>query len=343
MRLRSQSVVPLLQQLERRGHSGAALLERLGLPPALASTLDAELEVSALRGLAEAAAALSGDEEIGVHAAEHLERGRYGLLEYATLNAPTLEQSLKLLVRFSALINRAVRYQFERDGREGRISQHARGKPGALGRQLDDFNLIALLQMGRAMLQRRWVPTRVWLAHPRPSAFAELQRVVGDAPITFGAESTGLALPLELLDAKLPGADPALLALIHHHAVEQLQRLPPDTSAAEAAAHELERSLLQGGAPQLPTLARAMRLSPRTLQRRLAAEDTDFKGVLGTVREALARRLLATGTAQVTELAFILGYADVSAFVRAFKRWTGLPPGEYARQMAPQAKQRGVR
>jgi AraC-like DNA-binding protein len=341
--MRSQSVVPLLRQLEARGQSGAALLEALKLPKELPTTLDAELEISTLRTLAETAAERAGDEELGVHAAETLEKGRYGLLEYAALSAPTLEHALRQLVRFSALINRAVIYEVERGPREGRISQRVKGKPGALGRQLDDFNLVALLQMGRGMLRQRWVPTKVWLAHPKPAAYPELQRVVGDAPIVFGAESSGFSISPSLLDAPLPGADPTLRALLDAHATAQLKALPPQQSFVDLAASDLEQRLRLGDVPRLGSLAKAMHLSPRTLQRRLEAEGTDFKALLDTVRETMARRLLASGQGQVSELAFILGYGDVSAFVRAFKRWTGLPPGEYARQMAPEAHGRGTR
>jgi AraC-like DNA-binding protein len=74
-----------------------------------------------------------------------------------------------------------------------------------------------------------------------------------------------------------------------------------------------------------------MRLSPRTFQRRLAAEGTSFKDLLETVRRDLAKAWVRDGSLTLSEISYRLGYCDAAAFSRAFKRWTGEAPSAYRR------------
>src|SRR5262249_21828347 len=89
---------------------------------------------------------------------------------------------------------------------------------------------------------------------------------------------------------------------------------------------------LPDGAATKPTIARRLGMSPRTLQRHLAGEGTTFKDLVADARMQLARNYLAQRRVPVTEIAFVLGFADVSAFSRAFKRWTGQSPRAYAQK-----------
>jgi AraC-like DNA-binding protein len=75
-------------------------------------------------------------------------------------------------------------------------------------------------------------------------------------------------------------------------------------------------------------VAAALHMSPRTLQRRLEEEGTAFTEVLDRVRLELARDALRARATSLTTLAFRLGFADLATFSRAFKRWTGQPPGQ---------------
>ncbi len=73
-------------------------------------------------------------------------------------------------------------------------------------------------------------------------------------------------------------------------------------------------------------------MSTRTLQRRLDDEGTRFSDVLDTVRERLARSLLLDPSLTLAEVAYRTGFSDLATFSRAFKRWSGLPPGAFRRR-----------
>jgi AraC-like DNA-binding protein len=89
--------------------------------------------------------------------------------------------------------------------------------------------------------------------------------------------------------------------------------------------------LAQGGRVSLARVAKSMALSPRTLQSRLDGEGTSCKQILDDVRKELALGYLERDDLSLSEIAFLLGYSEQSAFNHAFKRWTGHSPGEHKR------------
>jgi AraC-like DNA-binding protein len=330
MLVRSQSVGPLLALVARSGKDPQPLVAQFALPPEATSDVDFALSIDALAGLFDAAAALLDEPFVGVKTALSLARGRYGLLEYATFNAATLQQSLQILVRYSALINRAVKYELELGPTEGRILQHIDGRPDGLGRHGNEFNVVAMLQMGRAILKRMWAPSRVWFTHPRPARTDVLESALGTSEVVFGASFNGFTVSRALLDERVSTADARLLQLLERYADQELAALPADESFASRVQQTLTQQWRPGQAPSLDELSAQLKMSPRTLQRRLKAEHLDYQTALDRVREQMARRLLAAKP-QLGELAFVLGYADLGSFIRAFKRWTGTTPGQFVR------------
>jgi AraC-like DNA-binding protein len=90
--------------------------------------------------------------------------------------------------------------------------------------------------------------------------------------------------------------------------------------------------LLPSGEPGQQEVCARLGLSPRSVQRRLAQEHTTFRDVLNATRHQLALTHLKSGQHSVSEVAFLLGFAEVSAFTRAFKRWTGASPRAWRQQ-----------
>jgi AraC-like DNA-binding protein len=149
--------------------------------------------------------------------------------------------------------------------------------------------------------------------------------------VAFGAEDLGIALDLEDAAQPLPGADPMLVAAAEHLAVAALADVPRADAFVAAVSRRIAATLPASVSAE--GVARELRMSARTLQRRLDAEGVRFSALLDEVRESLAKDLLRPGRdVPLAEVAYRVGFSDLATFSRAFKRWTGLPPGSYRRR-----------
>jgi AraC-like DNA-binding protein len=110
----------------------------------------------------------------------------------------------------------------------------------------------------------------------------------------------------------------------------------PRSSMVDTARKMITRSLA-GGRPEIRAVARTLNISVRTLQRRLAERGWTYKRLLDEVRFAEARRAIAKPEDLLKVLAIDLGFEEQASFTRAFRRWTGLSPSEYRRQLRPAA------
>jgi AraC-like DNA-binding protein len=119
-------------------------------------------------------------------------------------------------------------------------------------------------------------------------------------------------------------ANDAFCAIFEQQVERALQRLPPRTSAFEGV-RATARAALASGDCTVAGTARALGVSTRTLQRRLYAEGAAFGDIVDALRRELASAYLDRGI-PIPEVASLLGYADRTAFHRAFRRWTGSSP-----------------
>ena len=155
---------------------------------------------------------------------------------------------------------------------------------------------------------------------------SERHRAFFDAPVVFGARRTEMIFDEDVLDLPLATADANLAAILVPTAEEKRARrskAPPFTEQVSRAL----RAALSNDDAQLDAVAKRMGMTGRSLQRRLKDEDTSFQELRESTRRALANHYLGEDLA-LSEIAFLLGFSEPSAFFRAFKRWTGKTPLE---------------
>jgi AraC-like DNA-binding protein len=146
--------------------------------------------------------------------------------------------------------------------------------------------------------------------------------------VSFDQDINAIDFARALCEERLPAGNAELARQNDEVALRYLSRLQ-----AASLSLRVQQALLKAlpdGAPGKQQVARSLGMSARNLQRHLAAEGTSFKELLNDARISLARSYVAEGRLSVTEIAFLLGFADTSTFSRAFRRWTGKSPREYA-------------
>ena len=129
-------------------------------------------------------------------------------------------------------------------------------------------------------------------------------------------------------------ADPNLLQVLEHYIEDLLSRLPRG-QRIEGRLRQYVMKSLKNGPPRLAEAARCLGMSPRTLQRRLKDKGLIFDRVVDETRCQLAESYLESSKLTASEIAYLLGYSELSAFTRAYRRWTGSTPKATRRRAKP--------
>ncbi len=146
-------------------------------------------------------------------------------------------------------------------------------------------------------------------------------------PVTTGAAQDTLVVDASVLDRPLPRAWQPFARFFEREVASTIAQLPDRVTLVDQVAAAIPGQLIHGIGGMLARIARGLGLSTRSLQRQLAAEGVTFRDLLDDSRRTQAQAGLADPRHTVGEVAFSLGFNDPSAFIRAFRRWTGDTPG----------------
>jgi AraC-like DNA-binding protein len=268
----------------------------------------------------------AADDDFGLHAAETLPVGVYGVLEFATMSSPTILDTLERVARYYRLMGAMSEVGLDVRRERARVTlRPVVPFPAERLRHYHEFTIAFLAVRGRMLGGERVVPSEVRFMHPAPARTTEHARIFA-SPVRFGQRANELVVPRSVLEIPVRAADPSVAAA--------LGRTGESMLAAEAGdvlerVHVAARAALDAGDVTLEIVARRLGMSARTLQRRLGERDTSYAHVLDQVRRESAQRWVEQGAMSFGEIAFALGFSEPSAFHRAFKRWTGRTPREY--------------
>jgi AraC-like DNA-binding protein len=311
-----------------RGVPPARLLAAVGLDPQLLIGPDGRVEAEPALRAWQVAAELCGDPWFGLSVADQFPLDYLGGLGVAVHGSATLGDGLRRFARFFPLIHQLAGLELVEDARALRLRfvPQVEVAPAQL-RHPTECLLAVLVRLARRTTGAEVRPTAVALRHAEPPELSGYSRAFGVAP-RFGEPDYELVFDRAVLDTPQLAPDGALLELAERHLHRRCGDLPP----AETFAGRVRRVLgeeLEFGEPTLPRLAERLRMSERTLQRRLGGEGTSVQALLDELRRELSLRRLAESDQTIAEIAFRLGFAEVRAFHRAFKRWTGSTPAAY--------------
>lgn len=304
------------------------LLGKVGLREQDLDSLEARVPRTAEHALWMELARRSGDEQFGLHFAERsVQPGNWGALDYAFRASATLGEATESIARFFPILCGAAVVTFERDGDRATIGyrRDESGPPHAY--HAAECAIAGYVIMARQLVGIDWTPIETTFTHPAPKSTSEHRRIFR-SPVRFGADINAVVLEASLLDRPAKAPDPRLRALLDAVLESLLAKLPQRASFAEHVQRHLFAAC-QGGDPTVAAVARAFHTTPRSLQRRLAAEGTSHRELLDAVRRDLAVSLLRDSGKSASEVAAQLGFADPSAFFRSFRRWTGKSPREF--------------
>ncbi len=278
----------------------------------------------------------TNDEALGLKVGRRADPLAFGVIGYVLSNAATVGQAFQLLERFNRLVFDETLLYPERNP-EGLGILHFRRDPKAdpeLNRPMVEYLMASLLRLsgflvGGEDLGPRYLQ-RITFRHSQPaeSVMDIYREIFGKAELLFEHFETSITFGSEFLNLPVAYGDPQMLELMKNQADRQLRALAKEGDIV-ARVRESTRRRLLGKSPTVSEVAADCGLSRATLQRRLTEAGTSFQQLLDEVRFDTARELLEDTENSLNEIAFMLGYGEVSAFHHAFRRWSGTTPGEY--------------
>jgi AraC-like DNA-binding protein len=243
------------------------------------------------------------------------------------MNSGTLAEALGQLVRYVRLWTDEPRLEL---GAGGQVTvRYQTAFPDGVGiRCAGEAALAEILNSARLVTRRALSPTSVWFSHAAPEDPAPYHAYFGRR-VRFSAPSTELVFARDQLALALPGADSALGDLLRKMAGDALARTDGREDGIPGRVRALLGERLAHGMQTEEAVAHALKMSARTLRRRLADDGTTFRELLDSTRAELARVYMRDRRLPMSEVAFLLGFSEPSAFHRAFKRWTRETPAAY--------------
>ena len=268
------------------------------------------------------------DPAVGLRLGAGIRVREFGLVGYALAFSSTAGSALRRLSRYSRILSDSHALTLETEGEATWVHLDIQPELRAF-RPAVDYRLAAILSACREIVSSPIAPSIVQLPYRRPPDVKESERFFG-GPLEFGAPRPALLVRNDDLARPNAMADKALTGYLDRLAEQVLAGLGSERTLRERVRRLLWSELTEG-VPTLENLARTLGMSDRTLQRQLRGEGTTFVALLQELRRDMAPSLLRDGRLAVSEVAFLLGYDDPSAFRRAFRRWFGRSPRAYRR------------
>jgi AraC-like DNA-binding protein len=316
----------LRKQLDALSLDSAELCRAAGLDPQLMDDPNARYPVSATSRLWQLAVEASGDPAIGLRVSRFVSPTTFHALGYALVASGSLREVFERIVRYHQVVSDALVLDLRQTG--DRYQFRFRVPEGGIAPAVESMDAFAAIYVRtcRNRLGRDYAPLAVYLQRPQPLD-PQPWHDVFRAPIVFGAKENLLEFSSADFDALLDDGNPELAE--HNETVlkRTLEQLKPLTW--ERRVRAAIEAQLPDGEPSAESVAHTLHLSLRSLQRHLAEEGFRYDLLLNQCRQNLAMQHMRDPRSSLSEIAYLLGFADTSSFSRALKRWTGQTPSQY--------------
>jgi AraC-like DNA-binding protein len=323
------------------GHSAEeqALLAREGLSMRELADPDARIGHRAALELVAGAGSRCGRPEIGLLAAELLAPGDFDVLEQAVRSCATLREAIELSGRYLPLVHGAQRSHLREEGEHAIWELQSADDVPPLPASNDYAVACALALCDRYLRVRgqAWV-SEVHLRHTTPTSHEAYARVFKGALLRFGRRHNALIFPRGCLDTPMLLAHPGLRSIYEAQLQARLERMHSSRAVSLRVRQVLEEQLRRGDAG-ISSVASRLGLNVSALRRELADEGTTYRKLRDDLRGELAERYLSDKGRTVSEVAFLLGFATVAAFSKAFRRAHAVPPSAYRASLRRSALQ----
>lgn len=276
------------------------------------------------------AADATGRQTFGLELGEGHDHLALGALGQLMANAPTLGAALQDYVSMQMALSRAAASYLYRSGDTYVFGYgtYERNTPGSW--QVYDLTIVVALNIVTSLSRGAIAPDEVLICHRPPADRRPYEHILRCVP-QFDQSQNCLVLSATGMKYPIPGADPVARKQI-------VEKFNVNSGFAgnelTPRVRHLIRAAICTGDVSMTAIAASIQLSPKTLERHLAGENTSFEQIKDEVRYVVARDLLELTDMPIGEVALAVSFATHSAFDRAFVRWSGVTPSEWRSRLA---------
>jgi AraC-like DNA-binding protein len=263
-----------------------------------------------------------GVEQFGLELAKRQDMAVFGALTVLIMNCNSVLQGMKLFGRYLHYSVQAVKLEMREQNGLVYFIVDTQYPAAAASDQFWDHSLALSYNLIRMLGGPDWAPRSVYLSRPEPDEPGNYSRYFR-SPVAFGSEFSGLVFEAKVLQQPISSA----VSSVPHQLQEYLRKNFEGNFLEQM--RQLINSLLPTRNCTAKAVADCLGYSLRTLQRKLQAEQTSFQAQIDQVRRELAISCLQEPRYRLTDIAELLGFAELSIFSRSFKRWFGVTPSQW--------------
>lgn len=322
---------PLWRYLEANNLDPQAIFRQFGLDPELIHEPRSRYAYEQLCKVWVEAAALTQNENVGFESVKHYTPLDLNALGVTFLSSANLQEAFQRLVRFESAVNSSLRFSVVEAGDLVELDSELDDVPQDASRIVEDSRASVLLSLCRDGLGSKLDPVEVGFTYPEPKSIGE-HFALFRCPVKFSQATSRITFSAADLKRPFTSANRELALSSDKILEEMIGELNESDIISK-----IKRAIiddLPSGTPSEEDIAGRVFLSSRTLQRRLADEQTNFRTLVLEVRRELAQKYLADKAMPLAEISYMLGFSDTSSFSRAFKKWTGEPPATFRSNLA---------
>jgi len=313
----------LLQAVRRAGGDPDRVLAEIGLSPDGLDEPERRIPTALAFRAFERALELVEDEGFCLQVVDDIPVGTFDVLDFAVRSAASMGDALGRIARYYRFIDDQSSLHLEVEGEVASLVGRRTGTPTP--RPATELLFAIVVARGRLLTGQSWPMREVTFQEEAPRD-CRAHEAFFAAPVRFGQAQNALRFDASWLRVPCRTADPVIDPFLERQAGALVQAVP--TGDLDQVRDAIARAM-NGSTPTLAATARQLGTGARTLQRRLREQGTGFQQELARVRLDTARALLQDGRRTVSEIAYLLGFSDPSAFHHAFARWTGSAPSDY--------------
>jgi len=315
------------KMLEKYNEDPVNVFKKVKLDPVLMQQPGARYPLGKIAELWEEMSRRIKDPCFGLSAATCWHPSHFGILGHALLMSRSLRATLECLIRYHQVISDAIFGRLHEDKKGGTLDfTLIYTDEDPYPRARENAALAWIMSVLRMNLQQDLSPVSVSFTHSRPVCAGKYYEFF-HSPVTFSAPLANISLPLDVVDVDLPAKNDELAELSDQLMVKYIASLNNIDLITQVKKIIAEN--LPSGNVSLDNVASVLCVGKRKLQRMLQQETTSFITLLNDTRMELAKQYVLDKSMDITEIAFLLGFAEQSSFSRSFKRWIGQSPSQY--------------